>query len=191
MAINTNASIILSPKTGSSFSIPICAQDLAVAFYKDLNSIQNNEVNEEIGIRFDTVYYGQYLSSGTINFYRTTGTFDYIDPSDGSQITGVSMPGTGLWAVPVNGVAEIEIDDGSYYPVCERAGDVLHDVSGNAIHISVSTPVWDETLYGSDYLNQCGYINKALSDFMAYNWETYVDGSPVTLDNNCLVPLAN
>lgn len=191
MPIITNIVSILSSRLSGEYNIPICAQDISIAYYPVMSFIEDDEVQDQIGLRVDTIYYGQYLSVGTINFYRTSGTFDYTDPSTGNQVTGVAMPGTGLWAVPANGVADIELSDGSYYPICERAGTVLHDVSDNAIHISVATPTWAETLYGSDYLNQCGYINKALSDHEGYNWETYVDGSPIVLDNACLVPLAN
>jgi hypothetical protein len=77
----------------------------------------------------------------------------------------------------------------SFHPCCERAGTVLHDINENSIHISVTTPVWDETLYGTDYLNQYGYVDKADNDTEGYTWETSVNGSPVTLDDNTLIPL--
>jgi hypothetical protein len=78
----------------------------------------------------------------------------------------------------------------SYYPICERAGTVLHDVMVSSIHASITIPVWDETLYGSDYLNQIGYIDKVDSDSEGYDWETIVNENPITLDNDTLVPLA-
>lgn len=78
----------------------------------------------------------------------------------------------------------------SFYPVCERAGTVLHDVMENSTHISVATPIWAEGLYGSDYLNQKGYVNKTDSDALSYAWETDVDGTPITLNDNTLIPLA-
>jgi hypothetical protein len=77
----------------------------------------------------------------------------------------------------------------SFYPVCERAGTVLHDVTESSRHISVATPSWSETLYGSDFLNQCGFIDKEQSDYLGYDWETEVNGSPVVLDDDTLVPL--
>lgn len=147
-------------------------------------------VEEEIGTRIDTVYYGQYLdaTSGQINLYRTTGTYDYTDPSTGNSVTSNAIPGSGLITVPANGICEIITSDGSEYPVCERAGTVLHDVE-NGIHISVATPSWSETLYGSDYLNQCGFVDKELSDQQGLPWETVVDGSDVALDDDTLVPV--
>lgn len=177
-------------------SLPSCIKDVTIAWWKNFNSIINVDgtdyVEESIGTRIDTVYYGQYLtvSSGQINFYRTTGTFSYIDPSDGSTVSDVSMPVDGLFTIPANGICEITVSDGSWYPICERAGSVLHDVDANEIHISVSTPDWDETLYGSDYLNQYGYLDKETSDALGYSWETNVNGTPITLDENCLIPIS-
>jgi hypothetical protein len=190
------ASIVSTFTRGLFGRLPACItdNDLAVAWYKSLTTFVaesgTNYVKDSIGERTDTVFYGQYLdaTSGQINFYRTTGTFDYTDPSDGSSVTGVSIPGTGLYTIPANGICDIVVSDGSEYPVCERAGTVLHDVE-NGIHISVATPSWSETLYGSDYLNQHGYANKAASDAESYAWTTNVDGSPVALDNNTLIPL--
>lgn len=147
-------------------------------------------INDAIGTRNDTVFFGQYLSSGTIDFKRTTGTFDYTDPSDGSLVEGVSIPVDGLYTIPANGICDVVTSDGSEYPFCERAGTVLHDVKENSAHISVTTPVWAEALHGSDYLNQQGYVDKA--DFTAegYDFETEVDGTTITLNDDCLVPLA-
>jgi hypothetical protein len=369
--------------------LPACVRDLAVSWHKNLNNTVNEGdtypyVKDEVGDRTDDVYYGQYLdaTSGQINFYRTSGTFDYTDPSDGSLVEGVSIPGTGLYTIPVNGICDIGvypregyidglldfdgvddyvsfsgypdidgnkivkfnvyvrdlsagfsfkenefstdqfifyIDSGyfyirvtrftryridnilpengveysfevdksaevvnsitingvaatttsvsssngnesstigryvdnnlsitystslfwgfeiesvfassgqpsgntngawddtigvitatvngaptttnigtesdaeytSFYPVCERAGTVLHDVEAG-IHISVATPSWSEFLYGSDWLNQYGFIDKELSDSLGYDWETIVDGTPITLNDDTLVPL--
>jgi len=389
--------------------LPQCVRDLAVSWHKNLNiTIDEGDtypyVKDSIGTRTDTVYYGQYLdaASGQINFYRTTGSFDYIDPSNGSLITSVLIPATGLYTVPANGICEININpktnvvidgilnflefdtnvifssvpdvsgnktisftlflqedpnfgaqpdfhniinfqdvsastdhfvlyyadtaiDGrtlvfqpsltfgqsvfidydtysnqiidvvvtkttgvissvsingdivstsvatsvsnypnangyigsntspgnystafiwdvvvsgvfsssgqpfgntdsswddtigaitasisgspnstyilsdsgdtepvytSYYPICERAGNVLHDVLENSVHISVDTPVWSESLYGSDYLNQNGFVTKAESDALSYTWETEVNGVNTSLNDNTLVPLA-
>lgn len=147
-------------------------------------------VEDAIGEDTRNIYYGQYLISGTIDFNRTSGTFDYTDPSDGSLVEDAAIPSDGLYAIPVNGICEVVTSDGSRYPVCERAGNVLHDVFENSTHISVTTPVWGETLYGSDYLNQQGYITKADSDALSYLWETEVDGTPITLNDDCLVPLS-
>lgn len=149
-------------------------------------------IEESIGTRIDRVYFGQYLdsSSGQINLYRSGGTYDYIDPSTGNSVTGNAIPGDGLITIPVNGICEITTSDGSRYPICERAGDVLHDILENSIHISVSTPSWSETLYGSDYLNQCGFLDKATSDALGLPWTTVVNEVTETLDDNCLVPLS-
>ena len=124
-----------------------------------------------------------------INFYRTSGTFDYTDPSDGSLVEDVSIPATGLYTIPANGICEIVTSDGSEYPICERAGNVLHDISENSIHISVNNPSWSETLYGSDYLNQEGFVDKVDFDTAGYTWETEVDGTPIALNDNTLIPL--
>jgi len=133
------------------------------------------------------VFFGQYLSSGTINFGTgRSGTFDYTDPSDGSSVTGVAM-GTAV-SVPANGICDIVTSDGSDYPCCERAGTVLHDVLENSEHILITSPVWAEALYGTDYLNQYGYTDKTHSDAAGYDWETMVNGSNITLDDDTLVP---
>jgi len=166
---------------GSFFSssisgLPGCVKDTAIAWWKDFNSFldidSSKYVEEHIGIRNDTVYYGQYLSSssGQINFYRSEGTFSYIDPSDGSLIEDIVIPTNGLFTIPSNGICEINTNDGSYYPICERSGNILHDVDVHSVHISVSSPSWAETLYGSDYLNQCGFLNKTVSDSLGYDW---------------------
>ncbi len=384
--------------------LPLCSRDLAVSWHRNLNSrIDEGDtypyVKDSIGIRTDTVYYGQYLdaTSGQINFLRTSGTFDYIDPSDGSFVEGISIPGTGLYTIPANGICDIGVgpiqdsvvglldfdgnddyvllntvpditgdkliefnlylksistpgstqtlinfssdtldhlsvfmasgqdylyiscttavvttnfrvglssltaneilnikvnkstgvinsvlindvsypinnatastivgsriigavniaseyfDNGylwdiniyddpsgtntltnnfpgqpagdtdaawddtvgsltatvngspslatiyfgditydSFYPICEKAGIVLHDVNENSIHISVDSPSWSESLYGSDYLNQQGFVIKAESDTLGYDWETLVNITPITLNDNTLVPL--
>jgi len=151
-------------------------------------------VEESIGTRIDTIYYGQYLdaTSGQINFYRSNdpgvNTFSYTDPSAGSLVEDVDIPVGGLYAIPANGICNIITSDGSEYPVCERAGTVLHDVE-NGIHISVTSPSWSESLYGSDYLNQCGFVNKELSDQLGLPWEAVVNGSDVALDDDTLVPV--
>lgn len=149
-------------------------------------------VKDSIGTDTRDVYYGQHLdpTSGQIDFKRTSGTFDYTDPTDGSLIEGVSIPSDGLYTVPTNGICEIITSDGSHYPCCERAGTVLHDVNEDSIHISIDSPVWSEGLYGTDYLNQYGFITKTDSDALGYDWETLVDSSTITLDDDCLVPLA-
>lgn len=161
------------------------------ASYRDPIYSVSDVIKDEIGIDTRQVYYGQYLtsSSGQINLYRSSGTYDYIDPSDGSSVTGNTIPASGLITVPVGGICEITTSDGSRYPICERVGDVLHDVLENSKHISVDTAVWDETLYGSDYLNQYGYVTKSDSDAEGYDWETTVNGLAVALNDNTLVPL--
>lgn len=176
--------------------LPACVRDIAISWHKNLGSrIDEGDtypyVKDSIGLRTDTIYYGQYLNatSGQINFYRTSGTFDYTDPSDGSSITGVSIPGTGLYTIPANGICDIITSDGSEYPVCERAGTVLHDVKETGVHISVATPSWSESLYGSDYLNQQGFVTKAESDALGYDWETVVNTTPISLNDNTLIPL--
>ena len=93
-------------------------------------------------------------------------------------------------SVPANGICDIITSDGSKYPCCERAGSVLHDVLENSKHISITSPVWDETLYGTDYLNQYNYVTKEDFTNESYNFETEVNGSNVVLDDDCLVPLA-
>ena len=150
-------------------------------------------VEDSIGTRWSPVYYGQYLDSGSgqINLYRSSGTYDYTNPQDGTKITGNAIPGNGLISVPVSGMCEIETSDGSYYPLCERFGDVLHDISENEIHISVLTPSWSEELYGSDHLNQCGFIDKEMSDFMGYLWRTEVDSIFIDLDDDALIPIVS
>lgn len=125
-----------------------------------------------------------------INFYRNTGTFSYINPVDGSLVSGVTIPANGLYTIPATGICEINTSDGSYYPVCEREGIVIHDVKENSVHISVSSPDWQETLYGSDYLNQCGFLDKATSDTLGYDWETVVHSTTITLNNDTLIPLS-
>lgn len=150
-------------------------------------SASNNYTKESIGEDTRDVYYGQYLSSGTINFGTgRTGTFDYTDPSTGNPVTGVAM-GTAV-SVPVNGICDIITSDGSEYPCVEGVGTVLHDIE-QADHIGVTSPVWDKDLNGSDHLNQHGFLTKADNDAEGEDWETLVEGSPVTLDNNCLIPL--
>lgn len=177
--------------------LPSCVSSLAVAWYKDFNKPTTKSgtvyINDAIGRRDDVVFYGQYLTnaSGQINLYRSSGTYDYIDPNDGSSSTGNAIPGDGLITVPANGMCEITTSDGSRYPVAERAGTVLHDVSGNGTHVSVATPTWAETLYGSDYLNQSGYADKTDSDAASHDWETTVNGAPVALNNSCLIPLTS
>lgn len=157
-----------------------------------VDSISRN-IEEFVGTRERSIYYGQNLAStsGQINIYRTTGTYDWTDPTTGVETTGVSIPGTGLITVPANGICEIKTSDGSRYPVCERAGTVLHDVNENAIHISVSSPVWEENLYGSDYLNQIGFVTESDYNNESYTWESVVDGSPIALDSDTLVPAAD
>jgi hypothetical protein len=191
MSLVGNISSVFNNGLKGLSKLPACVRDIAVAWYKNLdNIVDSSYVKDEIGSVTRTIYYGQYLTSasGQINLYRTSGTYDYIDPSTGNSVTGNSIPGTGLISVPANGICEITTSDGSRYPVCERAGTVLHDVLENSTHISVATPTWDETLYGSDYLNQVGYVTKTQSDDDGYDWETEVNGSDVTLDNNTLVP---
>lgn len=78
----------------------------------------------------------------------------------------------------------------SFYPCIEGIGTVIHDVMEESIHISINTPVWDETLYGSDYLNQKGYVDKEDFTDAGYDFETIVDGVTETLNNDCRVPLA-
>jgi len=56
---------------------------------------------------------------------------------------------------------DTEVQYTSFYPTCERAGTVLHDITENSVHISADTPSWSESLYGSDYLNQYGFVTKA------------------------------
>ncbi len=380
--------------------LPACVRDIAISWHKNLGSrIDEGDtypyVKDSIGLRTDTIYYGQYLdaTSGQINFYRTSGTFDYTDPSDGSLVEGVSIPATGLYTIPANGICDIGVDpvegdvlglldfdgvddyvsssalydvtgdqvlsftcyitdisvfgplfriwDNSaashwsiwvntgvlyvytrsttitnssatydltglqdtklevvitkvgteitsvtinsidisvisnsstgitndpginigvytsggggktylgsgyiwnvninnthtyigqpngnldsawedttgtvdltvygspstidlvgigdstsytyFYPTCERAGTVLHDVTENSIHISVDTPSWSESLYGSDYLNQNGFVTKVESDSLGYDWETEVNGSDISLNDSTLIPLA-
>ena len=175
-------------------NLPSCVNSISVSWHKDLNATVLDEgvyyIQDSIGVRSDTVFYGQYLTdtSGQINFYRTSGTFSYTDPSDGSSVTGVSIPGDGLYTIPEDGICDIITSDGSEYPICERAGTVLHDVA-NEVHISVLNPVWGETLYGSDYLNQNGYKNETQSDAEGYDWTTSVNGSSVALNDNTLIPL--
>jgi hypothetical protein len=118
--------------------LPSCvtSNDLQVSWNKELTTTAST-VPDAVGIRTDTIYYGQYISAGTINLYRTSGTYEYIDPSDGSSVTGVSVPVDGLVTVPANGICNIEISDGSKYPCVERAGNVIHDIV-NDVHISAS-----------------------------------------------------
>lgn len=187
-------------------SLPYCLQDNVVSWWLDFNNIQDNSYIEElIGTRTDTIYYGQYLdsTSGQIDFKRSSGTFDYTDPSDGSRIEDVPIPVNGLVTVPINGICDIGINragiwDGidfsiydAFYPVCETAGTVLHDIKADSLHITVDTPVWAESLYGSDYLNQYGFITKAESDALGYTWETDVQGTSIVLDNNTLIPFGH
>jgi hypothetical protein len=178
--------------------LPACVRDIAVAWYKDLtnatitgidpsDSLEYYAVDDAIGDRKDVVFFGQYLSSGTINFGTgRTGTFDYTDPSTGNLVTGVAM-GTAV-AVPANGICDIVTSDGSEYPCCERAGDVVFDVE-NGFHIRITTPVWAEALYGTDFLNQNGYADKASSDELLFAWTAEVLGSTVVLNDDCLIPL--
>lgn len=378
---------------GGVTQLPLCARDLAVSWHKNLNQTVDlggtyPYVKDAIGGDVRDVYYGQHLTnaSGQINFYRSSGTFDYKDPSTGTLVEEVSIPADGLYTVPTNGICDVGIypregivegvldfdgvddyvelsttpdvtgnktisfnayitssnisncfminfvssltdgfvvslnsnllrfspsndpadcwtirtdslvntflnivvtkgvgeitsitingvsytdygtggyglgtggnyigafaggftlsdayvwninvnndhlfigfpngntnsawDDtigsitatvngtpsvttlidqatgityASFYPVCERAGTVLHDVMQDSKHISVFTPTWAESLHGSDYLNQYGYVTKTESDTLGYAWETNVFGSPTTLNNNVLVPLA-
>lgn len=165
--------------------IPSCAVEFLVSWFKNLNV----SLEDSVGDRSNTIYYGQYLAQNSIiNFYRTSGTFDYINPQTGASVSGVSIPIDGLYTVPADGVCEIITSDGSYYPVCERSGNILHDVV-NGVHLSVSSTVWAEFLYGSDYLNQEGYIDKTTSDNKGYSWTSIVNGISTPLDNNCLIPL--
>ena len=154
-------SVIVNRLTGL---LPSCVSDIAVAWYKNL-IVSGDTCYDVIGKREDTIFFGQYLSSGTIDFGRS-GTFDYIDPSTGNSVTGVAMSDS--YAVPANGICEITTSDGSFYPCCERAGTVLHDVKEDIVHILVTTPVWAETLYGTDFLNQYGYADKTDSDAEGY-----------------------
>lgn len=181
--------------TYSQPQIPSCASGLAVSWHKNLNTTSTEGgtlyVKDEIGTRTDTVYYGQYLdnTSGQINFYRDSGTFDYTKPSDGTLVEDIVIPASGLYTIPTNGICDIVTSDGSEYPVCERAGTVLHDTKQNAKHISVAAPSWSETLYGSDYLNQYGYVDKTANDALSYAWETDVNGVYTPLHIDTLVPL--
>lgn len=183
--------------------LPSCVKNsgTVVSWFKDLlarrkivivDETAYYAVDDAIGVRSDDIYYGQYLdaTSGQINFYRSTGTFDYTDPSDGSLVEDVAIPGDGLYTIPVNGICDIVTSDGSRYPCCERAGTVLHDVLENSVHISVSSPSWAETLYGSDHLNQYGYATKTNYDDASETFQSLVNGSNVALDDSTLVPAA-
>jgi len=139
----------------------------------------------------------EYLSSTNIGYIWSLGigsSHSYPGSPDGNTNTAwVDGIGTDNGAVS-GSPTTIDLNFGdksyvSYYPVCERAGTVLHDVNENSIHISVTMPSWSETLYGSDYLNQYGFANKAESDIEGYDWTTSVDGNPIALDNNTLIPL--
>lgn len=165
----------------AGFGLPVCVLDDVVAYYPDPTLL-----TDQIGLRDDPVYYAKQLSSGTINFYRTSGTFSYVDAT-GATISGVPIPGTGLYVIP-GPLSTIITDDGSEYPICEGAGDVLHDIE-KGIHISVSVPVWTEGLYGNDHLNQVGYATKADYTAIGELWQSGVDGSWVVLDDNAFVPL--
>lgn len=171
--------------------LPYCARSIAVAWFKSFSNLVSGKVMDNIGYETRDVKSGSYISSGIINFHRTTGTFDYVDPSDGSTIEDVSIPSDGLYTIETNGISQITTSDDSYYPVCETAGTVIHDTTQESVHIEVDTPVWAESIYGSDYLNQYGYITKTDATNQGYDYVTTVDSVEITLDDDCLVPLVD
>lgn len=94
-------------------SLPSCVRDLAISWHKNLNTISYIEdgddtsgdwIEDRIGERNNTVYYGQYLSSGTIDTYRTSGIYDYIDPSTGNLVEDNILDPSGLITIPANGI---------------------------------------------------------------------------------------
>lgn len=132
--------------------------------------------------------------AGTNTLIHSWSGYPDGNTADAWKDTVVNYDGT-VYGSPTTTDVEEEITPEtvtytSYYPCVERAGTVLHDIMENAVHISVSTPTWNETLYGSDYLNQKGYVTKTDSDALGYDWETIVNGSDATLNDNTLIPLA-
>jgi hypothetical protein len=176
------------------------------AFY--INDVLQSSISDSTGVNIGTKqviggYFSATLDEGTV-----WDIYIYDDPLGVNTLTN-NFPGNpsgdvdtswddtvGSITATLSGVSSTrninsngDITYTSFYPTCERAGTVLHDVTENSIHISVDTPSWSESLYGSDYLNQKGFVTKSESDALGYDWETLVNITPITLNDNTLVPL--
>lgn len=153
----------------------------SIGYHPDVGAFKRLANAYVWGINIDGVFNASGQPNGNVD--------SSWDDSIGTITATVNgTPTTTHIDIPPTSIGDSEYT--SLHPTCETAGTVLHDVVENSIHISVDTPAWSESLYGSDYLNQKGYVNKTDSDALGYDWNTLVDGSYVPLNINTLVPLA-
>jgi len=191
---DTKLEVIIT-KVGTEI-ISVTINNVDISIIGDSSTSIANDPGINIGVYTSGGGGKTYLGSGYIWNVNINNTHTYIGQPNGN-LDSAWEDTTGTVDLTVYGspstIDLVGIGDSTsytyFYPTCERAGTVLHDVTENSVHISVDTPSWSESLYGSDYLNQQGFVTKAESDTLGYDWETIVNTNPVILNDNTLVPL--